>query len=127
MFLIFANILIFLIYIELMLFGERLLNTRKKRKMSQDELAKVIGVHAPVIGRYEREEVKPSIETAAKIAEALGVSLDYLTGLSDLELDKSIVNTIIDIQKLESKDRELIIKTINALIRDAKARNAYAT
>lgn len=112
---------------ELMLFGERLLSTRKKRKMSQDELAKAIGVHAPVIGRYERGEVKPSIETATKIAEALGVSLDYLTGLSGLELDKSVVDIIMDIQKLESKDRELIIKTINALIRDAKARDAYAT
>jgi len=36
---------------ELMLFGERLLLVRKKRKVSQDDLAKRLGVHAPVIGR----------------------------------------------------------------------------
>ena len=29
------------------------------KKMSQDDLAKNIGVHAPVIGRYKRSEVKP--------------------------------------------------------------------
>jgi len=109
-----------------MLFGERLLSTRKKKKISQDELAKQIGVHAPVIGRYERDEVKPSIETAFKIAEALEVSLDYLTGLSDLELDKNIVDLITSLQKLDSEDKKLIITTINALVRDAKSRNTYA-
>ena len=109
-----------------MLFGERLLSTRKKKKISQDELAKQIGVHAPVIGRYERDEVKPSIETAFKIAKALKVSLDYLTGLSDLELDKNIVDVVMSLQKLNNEDKEHIFTTINALIRDAKARNTYA-
>ncbi len=109
-----------------MLFGERLLSTRKKKKISQDELAKQIGVHAPVIGRYERDEVKPSIETAFKIAKSLEVSLDYLTGLSDLELDKNIVDVVVSLQKLNDKDKEHIFTTINALIRDAKARNTYA-
>jgi transcriptional regulator with XRE-family HTH domain len=109
-----------------MLFGERLLSTRKKKKISQDELAKQIGVHAPVIGRYERDEVKPSIETAFKIAKALEVSLDYLTGLSDLELDKNIIDVVTSLQKLNSEDKEHIFTTINALIRDAKARNTYA-
>lgn len=94
--------------------------------MSQDELAKQIGVHAPVIGRYERDEVKPSIETAFKIARALEVPLDYLTGLSDLELDKNIVDVVTSLQKLNSEDKERIFSTVNALVRDAKARNAYA-
>ena len=109
-----------------MLFGERLLSTRKKKKISQDELAKKIGAHAPIIGRYEREEVKPSIEIATKIADALEVSLDYLTGLSDLELDSNIVEIITSLQKLKPEDQEHILTTTNALIRDAKARSAYA-
>lgn len=127
MFRIFAQHLILLIYLELMLFGERLLSTRKKRKISQDELAKQIGVHAPIIGRYEREEVKPSIEMATKIAKALEVSLDYLTGLSDLELDKDIIEAIIGLQKLDPQDQQHIFTTILALTRDAKARSAYAS
>jgi transcriptional regulator with XRE-family HTH domain len=40
-------------------------------------------VHAPVIGRYERNEVKPSIEVATKMAEVLQLSLDYLVGFAD--------------------------------------------
>jgi transcriptional regulator with XRE-family HTH domain len=110
-----------------MLFGKRLLDTRKKKKISQDELAKKIGVHAPIIGRYEREEVKPSIEMATKIADALEISLDYLTGISDLELDKNIVNIITNLQELDLQSREHILTTINALIRDFKAKKAYAS
>ena len=87
-----------------MLFGERLTLVRKRKKTSQDELAKAIGVHAPVIGRYERDEVKPSIEVAAKIAHSLGVSLDYLTGNSDLDLD---ADPLADITPIAHETRRL--------------------
>ncbi len=110
-----------------MLFGDRLIIARKKRKVSQDELAKMLGVHAPIIGRYERNEVKPSIEVAANIAQALGVSLDFLTGLSDQELDKEMLNLINELQALNEDDQQHIVKTIAALIRDAKARRTYSS
>jgi transcriptional regulator with XRE-family HTH domain len=109
-----------------MLFGERLALVRKKKKVSQDELAKTIGVHAPVIGRYERNEVKPSIEVATKMAEALGVSLDYLVGLAAFELDNSVTQKILAIQALDNDDKNLLFNTIDALLRDANARKAYA-
>jgi transcriptional regulator with XRE-family HTH domain len=109
-----------------MLFGERLLSIRKKKKVSQDELAKQIGVHAPVIGRYERNEVKPSIEVATNIANALGVSLDFLVGITDVDLDNDVLNQVMDIQKLNDDDKKQITSTINALLRDAKARKAYS-
>jgi transcriptional regulator with XRE-family HTH domain len=109
-----------------MLFGERLLSIRKKKKVSQDDLAKLIGVHAPVIGRYERNEVKPSIEVATNIANALEVSLDYLVGITDVNLDSEVMKQILDIQKLNELDKKQITDTVNALLRDAKARKAYS-
>ncbi len=110
-----------------MLFGDRLLEVRKKKKISQDQLAKAVGAHAPVIGRYERGEVKPSIEMAAKLAQALSISLDYLVGSTDMELEKELLSKVIDIQKLKKEDRSHIILTLDALLRDAKARQAYAS
>lgn len=47
------------------------------------------------------------------------MSLDYLTGLSDLKLDKNIVDVITSLQKLNNEDRKHIFTTINALVRDA--------
>lgn len=126
MMLILAKSFYFVITLELMLFGERLLKARKDRKMSQDELAKSLGVHAPIIGRYERGEVNPSIEVAAKIADTLEVSLDYLVGNADLELDASMINRIQDIQQLNGDDKDHLLVMIDAFLRDAKTRKAYS-
>ena len=110
-----------------MIFSGRLLEVRKRKKLSQGQLAKAIGEHAQVIGRYERGEVKTSVEVAIKLGEALEVSLDFLVGNTDLEIEKDLLNKIIDIQKLTPKDKEHIIFTLEAMLRDAKARQAYAS
>jgi transcriptional regulator with XRE-family HTH domain len=108
-----------------MLFGERLIEVRKLKKMSQDELAKKIGVHAPVIGRYERNEVKPSIEVAVKLANELEVSVDYLVGNNDLMLDKSVIKRILDIQKLANEEKSHLFALMDAFLRDSKTKQAY--
>jgi transcriptional regulator with XRE-family HTH domain len=56
-----------------MSFGKRLLVALKKKGMNQEELAEKLNTKGPVIGRYERDEMKPSIEAAAKIADILDV------------------------------------------------------
>lgn len=106
-------------------FEKRLGELRKERKISQNELAKKAGVHANILGRYERGEAKPSIDIALKLAEALKVSLDYLVGKEDLQMDFSIMSKVQTIQKLPEQDREHILFTLDAMIRDAKARAAY--
>ena len=108
-------------------FGNRLGEVRKEKKISQDALAKKIGVHGAVIGRYERDEVKPSIEMASQIAEALEVSLDYLAGNTSLILDKGIVKRIQDIQLLDKENKNHLFALMDAFLRDYKAKQAYDT
>ena len=88
--------------------------------MSQDEVGKLVGVHGAVIGRYERDEVKPSIEMATQLAEALEVSLDYLVGSTDILLEKSVVNKILDIQKLKENDKQHVFALLDAFIKQTK-------
>ena len=108
-----------------MTFGLRLASLRKEKKIAQGELAKAVGIHANVLGRYEREEAKPSIDMAAKLADALGVSLDYLIGKTDMEMDMELRDKILTIQRLPNEERQHVIFAIDAMIRDAKARQAY--
>jgi transcriptional regulator with XRE-family HTH domain len=61
-----------------MTFGERLTLVRKRKGLSQAEVGKKIGINGDAYGRYERNEVRTTIEMAVKISEALEVSLDYL-------------------------------------------------
>jgi hypothetical protein len=53
---------------------------------------------------------------------ALAISLDYLTGLTDVELDPIILNRIQEITSLDNDDREHVFKVVDALIRDSKAK-----
>ena len=39
-------------------FGRKLWECRETKKLSQNELAKLIEAHHSIIGRYERDEVK---------------------------------------------------------------------
>lgn len=104
-----------------MSFGQRIIQVRKEKNMSQEQLAKALKATPTTIGRYERNEVKPSIEVAVKIAQALEVSLDYLTGYSKTSIkDKKMIERINTILSLDEKDREHIIYAIDGLIRSAK-------
>ena len=99
---------------------------RKAGKISQDALAKLVGVHGAVIGRYERDEVKPSIEMATQIAEALNVSLDYLVGATDLLLDKNVIKKIQEIQQLDTENKTHLFALMDAFLRDYKTKQAYS-
>lgn len=109
-----------------MTFGERLTQVRKRKGLSQAEVGKLIGINGDAYGRYERNEVKPTIEMAVKIAKALAVSLDYLTGNSDIELDSATLERVQEVTKLSDKDKEHILVTLDALIRDFKNKHAYS-
>jgi len=110
-----------------MSFGEKVAAIRKKKGLSQAELAEKVGIIGVTIGRYERDEIKPSIDVAAKIADTLEVSLDYLVGSSDELLDKSIVNKILQIQKLPKEPKDHVLALLEAFLRDQKTKQAYAS
>ncbi len=42
-------------------FGKRMAALRNERKMTQEELAKLLNTSISVIGRYERDKMTPSI------------------------------------------------------------------
>jgi transcriptional regulator with XRE-family HTH domain len=109
-----------------MSFGARLLELRKARKLSQTELGEQVGVHKNVLGKYERDEVKPSIDVVMTIADYLEVSLDYLTGKVSQEIDPDIIERVTTIQNLPDSDKVHILFALDAMIRDAKTRFAYA-
>lgn len=104
----------------------RLIELRKQSKMSQDALAKKVGVHPNVIGRYERGEAKPTIDVATKMADVFNVTVDYLVGKTDMLIDDDILSQLTTIQKLPEEEKDRILFTLEALLRDAKTRAAYS-
>ena len=109
-------------------FGKRLHDLRRQRGWSQIELAAKVETSGPIIGRYERGDMTPSIDMARKIADVLGATLDYLTGgggTPEALQDKTMMRRIADLAVIPTHDREKILYLVDGLIRDAKARQAY--
>ena len=97
-------------------FGKKIADLRKQKGENREELGKKVGTSGAVIGRYEREEITPSVEIANKIAKALGVSLDYLVGNTDLELTDKLMNRIKEIASMSDKDQDYVYTLIDAFI-----------
>lgn len=66
--------------------SERMQALRKQRDLSLQDVADRAGLSKSHIWELEQGRAKnPTIESAVNIAAALGVSLDYLTGLGNSE------------------------------------------
>jgi len=107
--------------------GERITLLRKKKKLSQADLANVIGASRDMIGKYERNDNLPSVEVAFKLAEVFEVTVDYLLGKGQYAtFDKESLKRLEDIENLDSDTRKILFEVIDTFLRDAKARKAYS-
>jgi len=66
--------------------GNNLRNARIKRGMSQDELAKAIGVTKAAVSRYESGTREPRGDQLKQIARVLNVTVAYLEGIEVVDI-----------------------------------------
>jgi len=107
-------------------FGKKLRECREAKKLSQNELAKLIEAHHSIIGKYERDEVKPSIDVVKKIANILDTTVGYLLGESqdkNLLKDPTMLKRLNEISSFNDYDKEHILYTIDGLIKSVKIKN----
>lgn len=58
--------------------GDQIKRLRKIKKITQEDLGKLVGLSGVAIMRYEKGQREPNLETIQKIADALGVSINDL-------------------------------------------------
>lgn len=61
-----------------MTIGEKILNMRKARGWSQEDLAERVGVSRQAVSRWEADSAKPDADRIIAICDLFGVSADYL-------------------------------------------------
>ena len=78
--------------------------------------------------RLDLDCINPSdLATANKLAEYLEVSLDYLTGNTDVLLDTLTLNRVLEVQQLPEDIKDKLFYFIDMTIRDYKAKKAYSS
>lgn len=104
-------------------FGKKLAECRKVKNLSQKELAEIFSTSHTTIGKYERDEMTPSIAAAKKLAKILDTTVGYLLGENDnadLFKDPKMLQRFQDIANLPEKDKECLLTTVDHFIKAAK-------
>jgi transcriptional regulator with XRE-family HTH domain len=104
-------------------FGKKLREVREAKGLSQAELAKQINSYHSIIGKYERDEVKPTLDVIKKFAQVLDTTAGFLLGeTEDRELlkDPTMLKRLNDIAKFPDHDKNSILYALDAMINNVK-------
>lgn len=71
--------------------------------------------------------ITPSIDVIMKVADALEVSIDFLVGKTNMELDNQTLKRIEEISTLPIDRKNYVLSLIDMAIRDFKTQKAYAS
>lgn len=103
-------------------FPARLRELRKQKNLSQTELGQLAGLHYTHIGRFERGASRPSGDTLMRLAEALGVTSDYLLeGATDAAAkakfeDRELFRQFQEVEQLPEEDKNVVKKLLDAFL-----------
>lgn len=111
-------------------FGERLKSLRAEKGISQEALAKDLGISKGSLGFYETCKNTPDIEVLNAVSDYFKVSFDYLLGRTEVKtseielksiceytgLSEQAVNNIVKLYKFHIEDKENEFMTLFAFV-----------
>lgn len=106
-----------------MTMGERLKELRLRRNISQEEVARNIGITRSAYSHYEINNRQPVYETLIKLAAYFGVSLDYIVGgvttpdKPDQADSQDAAQLLRLLRTMNSEQRQASLRLMNDLLR----------
>lgn len=94
--------------------GQRIRRRRKALKITQQQLAEALGVTPQHVSAMEQGKRAPSLPSLARLAEELGVSVDYLMAGKE-GLIKDIITVIKADKSLNLEVKRALIVLVKAL------------
>ncbi len=89
--------------------GKKIMELRKMKGLSQEELAEKVGVARQTISKWELGETSPDLKQAKELSKTFNVSLDELT---DNDIKEVLVEKTSNTEKLAG----MILKFIKAMV-----------
>lgn len=100
------------------MFSSRLKELRKKRGLTQTELAKLLNSSLSKVAMWETQKRDPIMDDLLKLSDIFDVSTDYLLGKTDIkkyDYNKS-QNNKLNIDKNEKDVEELLEETMSQIL-----------
>ena len=106
-----------------MTFGEKIRQLRKRKKLTQEQLAELINSHENQIGRYEKDQSVPTAPAIIKLAEVFNVTTDYLlleneNSLSVKISDSELFDLFQEVDKMDEEKKALVKRIIELVVNE---------
>ncbi len=101
--------------------NECLARLRKERNITQKEMALKLGISQGNISDYERGALRLHGQLIIEFAQILKVSADEILGIAPSATpkaisDKRLLRRIVQIDKLSKRDRDAVVRTVDAFL-----------
>jgi transcriptional regulator with XRE-family HTH domain len=103
--------------IDIKKLGENIRKERKRQLLTIEQLAEKAGITDNFLGKIERGEGTPSLQTIDSIACALDVGIDFLNGNVLHNTEHKFITSIIEINGLSEDSKERFIDFISTNIK----------
>ncbi|MDE5864658.1 MAG: helix-turn-helix domain-containing protein [Lachnospiraceae bacterium] len=99
--------------------GEVIRKYRKDKNMTQEEMAKRLGVTTPAVNKWEKGVTQPDIMLLAPIARLLGITLETLLSFHD-ELAQGEITSLVEevAQKLDDESYDDVFRYVSGIIQE---------
>lgn len=106
-----------------MLNGERLREERIAQNLTQEDMAKKLGITRQAYGNYETGKRDVDSQTLVNLVKILNVSVDYLLGLSDYKNQNSESNSLLFEFESWTEEEKQLAKIVIEGLRKIKKNN----
>jgi transcriptional regulator with XRE-family HTH domain len=105
------------------IFGTRLQEIRKRRQMSQAEVAQRLGIHPSLVSQYERGYLRLHGALLVRMAAVLKTTPDEILAVKEIRpnddehvIDRRFLRRLKKVDKLSPHDKKLLLGTIDAFL-----------
>lgn len=112
--------------------GDKIRKVREAKGLSQKQVALSLAMDQAQYSRVENGKTDPSFSNVSKIAGALGIELSELFKSDDVfrdinSYDKSLIEKLSIIDKLEDKEKQAFYSILDALIAKKRMKDTLST
>ena len=105
--------------------GENLKAVVDEQKVTQKDLAKKLNIAPTTLNGYISNKREPDLETLKKIAQALGVTVDYLLGVEGGMIDLSAKEEALiwQLRRMTPSQKDVVVELVNVMTKKNKGQN----
>ena len=101
--------------------AQRLRTAREQAGLSQGQVAKMLGLHRPIISEIEAGRRKISAEELSKIADIYEVSINWISSTQeDNKIADRVKLAARDLSKLKEEDLDKILRLLSSIKKSSK-------